>query len=121
MAGMKRSEHPYRNCSVKYVAELFEDIPKAKGKLVHTGNGGYPKYGLKFGCRVYFDPNSGNVDDSIVGVYNCQVWSDAQGANNGREALREYSVVQEKDTTLDAVINAILYNEYVARTLYYKL
>lgn len=120
MAEIIRNEHPYVNINVKYVTELFKGIPKAKGRLVHIRNGGYPKYGLKFGCHVYFDQNSGRIDDSIVGEYNCQVWSDAQCVNNGREELREYNVVQGKDATLNNVINAILYKEFVARVLYYK-
>lgn len=112
MVEMNRSNNPYRNSNIKYVKELFSDIPKAKGKLVAISNGGYPKgNGTKmrphFGFRIYWD--------STAGQYNCQVISQVRDVLHG-EYLREYSVPQTKpETCAESVQSAILYNEYRIR------
>lgn len=107
---MRRESHPYRNSGVNYVKELFTDIPKAKGKLVAITNGGYRFYNMipNFGCRVYWD--------SKAGTYNCQVISDVNAMFHPDERLREYSVVQGEETSLESVLTAIFYNETCVRT-----
>lgn len=110
---MNEGNNPYKNDNIKYTKNLFKDIPKAVGKLVAIGNGGYnTKFNkLDFGYRVYF--NSKN------GVFNCQVYSEANEKLK-EKPFKEYSVTQKEDTSLTSVITAILYNEYVARTMLKK-
>ena len=110
MSEMKRSDIKYRNSHVSYVKELFKDIPKSRGRLVAISNGGYNVSFVdmpKFGFRVYFD--------KVNNVYNCQVYSEIMAKNKNIEPLIKYAVNPDKDTTLDTVINAILYNEYRRR------
>ena len=110
---MKRGIYPYRNSNVSYTKKLFENIPKACGKLVAISNGGYvtgngTKMRPHFGYRVYWDSRGGQ--------FNCQVYSQVREIASG-EKMKEYSVVQGKDTNLETIINAILYNEYRVRNL----
>jgi hypothetical protein len=111
---MNRGSYPYRNSGVNYVKELFSDIPKATGKLVAINNGGYHRYQMvpNFGCRVYWD--------SKTGTYNCQVISDVNAMFHPNERLREYSVVQGENASLESVLNAIFYNEDIQRKRAYR-
>lgn len=113
---MNRSEIKYRNSHVAYVKELFKDVPKAAGRLVAISNGGYHTFAQpKFGYRIYFEEKTE--------TFNCQVYSEVRHELSEvdkeakrEELLSEYSVKQvDSNTTLDTVINAILYNEYHAR------
>ena len=113
---MNRSEIKYRNSHVAYVKELFKDVPKAAGRLVAISNGGYHTFAQpKFGFRIYFDEKTE--------MFNCQVYSEVRHKLSEvdteakkEELLSEYSVKQvDSNTTLDTVINAILYNEYHIR------
>jgi hypothetical protein len=106
---MRKDARPYRNNGVNYVKELFADIPKSKGKLVAITNGGYHFYNKipNFGCRVYWD--------SKTGTYNCQVYSDINAMYHPDERIREYSVIQGEETSLESVLNAIFYNESCLR------
>lgn len=111
---MNRGSFPYKNSHIEYVKNLFKDVPKANGKLVHISNGGYKTWEpIAFGCRIYFD--------SKTGTYNCQVYSESR-EKRGKELLREYSVVQkDENTSLETVLNAAFYNEYISRCCLAKL
>lgn len=107
---MNKGNHKYRNSHMKYVKNLFKDIKKGCGKLVAISNGGYyaGPDSPKFGFKVYFDKKEG--------AFNCQVYSQTNHDGFNGDLIREYTVKQEGENSLDSVITAILYNEYRIRS-----
>ena len=102
---------PYRQSRPNAVNMLFVDagVKKPKGRRVHLTDGGYEKWGPKYGIRVYFE--------DACNMFHCQVYSEIAAKLYGRNPVKQYSVEGEGGT-LDSILTAAFYDEYINRSKY---
>ena len=100
---------PYRQNRPDAVNALFASagVKKAKGRRVHATDGGYEKWGPKYGLRVYFE--------EATGCFHCQVYSEIASKLYGRDPISQYTV-EGNASNLESVISAAFYNEYINRS-----
>lgn len=110
------SEYVYPNSGRLKAKLLFREVEGAepsrdpKKRLMALSTGGY-KRGPRFAYRVYFC--------KALNTYSVSVISEA-AESLGKQKLRTYSVQLREGITLESVITAALYQEYVDRTMAFR-